>query len=129
MSADYDSMVLSDQDLADIQAIAEDRFNLGLNPHSTLKLLRAYKGLRATLDDVSRGSTHELVRYWLDTTVKAEARVKELEELLSMASDGKGTAETALTALQARIDEAVIIVQSMRPTMRTRHALEVLRGQ
>lgn len=41
-------MVLSEQDLADIQTIAEDRFNLGLNPHSTLKLLRAYKALRAT---------------------------------------------------------------------------------
>jgi hypothetical protein len=35
------------------------------------------------------------------------ARVAELEELLGMAGDGKGTAETALAALQSRVDKAL----------------------
>ena len=41
--------------------------------------------LEATLDDVGRGSTHELVRYWLEKTIAAEGAAKtaraEIERL------------------------------------------------
>ena len=37
--------------------------------------------LEATLDDISRGSTHELVRYWIEKTVAIEARVQRAAAL------------------------------------------------
>jgi hypothetical protein len=60
-----------------------------------------------------------------------EARCAELEELLSMAGEGKGMAETARAALQARVAEAVkmlapFVVANGGPVSL---ALEVLRGK
>jgi hypothetical protein len=67
--------LLSKEDLADIRFVAERAGGLGLNPHSTLKLLDGYEALVATLDDVSRGSTHELVRHLLEKLIAAEKEV------------------------------------------------------
>jgi hypothetical protein len=78
-------MLLTKEDLADIRAIAaHPEAGLGLNPHSTLKLLNAYEAAVATLDDIGRGSTHELVRYWLGKTIAAETQVRELEARLGL---------------------------------------------
>jgi hypothetical protein len=65
--------------------------------------------LRATIEDVSRGSTHELVRYWIDKTVEAEKQVADLKRSLSIYDQGQvrpvAEFDQLATASAARINE------------------------
>jgi hypothetical protein len=54
--------------------------------------------LETTLTDVARGSTHELVRYWLGKTVAAENRVELAQEKLAKV-------QAAIGELSASIDQ------------------------
>jgi hypothetical protein len=105
--------LLTKQDLADIREIA-GAGGLGLNPHTTLKLLNAYEQLVATLDDVARGSTHELVRYWIEKTIAAEKRVEKAQAAAqawrhhSLASERMtGIKSATMERCAAEIDEAL----------------------
>lgn len=52
-----------------------------------MRLRGRIAALEATIEDISRGSTHELVRYWIEKTVAAEKQLENEQRVTRFASN------------------------------------------
>jgi hypothetical protein len=88
-------------DLQDSERLRNVMTDRATDAGGSVTLAARITELEATLDDVARGSTHELVRYLLEKLIAAEKKGVDLEQQVEVLYDGDSEDEARIAKAKA----------------------------